>query len=353
MTQKPRRRQQGSPTIADVAKLAGVSPMTVSRVINDEQKVRQSTKEAVKSAIEELAYSPNQAARSLAGADLIRIGLFYDDPKTSYVSAFLIGSMQQASRRNVHLILEQCATDSAFETAVARLASGGIDGVILPPPLSDSTKVIDVLREHEIPIVVVATGHPHVDCSAVGIDDVLASRTMTDHLISLGHKRIGFVMGAPQQEASKRRLAGYKDALEEAGLRIESELIAAGDYKYRSGLDAAEELLSLDDTPTAIFASNDEMAAATVAVAHKRGIDVPGDLTVCGFDDTAIAETIWPELTTIRQPVADMSRKAVDVLISKIRARRAGEQPERRQIVLDFELIRRQSDAAPLSRPKV
>jgi LacI family transcriptional regulator len=321
--------------------------MTVSRVINDEQKVRQSTKEAVNSAIDELSYSPNQAARSLAGADLIRIGLFYDDPKTSYVSAFLIGSMQQASLRNVHLILEQCATDSTFEAAVARLASGGIDGVILPPPLSDSAEAIRILRKHKVPIVVVATGHPQVDCSAVGIDDFLASRTMTDHLISLGHTRIGFVMGAPMQEASKRRLAGYKSALVEAGMPIDDELITVGDYRYRSGLDAAEKLLSLENIPTAIFASNDEMAAAAVAVAHKRGIDVPDDLSVCGFDDTAIAETIWPELTTIRQPVADMSRKAVDVLIAKIRARRAGEQQERRHIVLDFELIRRQSDAAP------
>jgi LacI family transcriptional regulator len=223
--------------------------------------------------------------------------------------------------------------------------------VILPPPLSDSAHVIGILRDHGIPIVVVATGHPHVDCSAVGIDDFLASRTMTDHLISLGHQRIGFIMGAPQQEASQRRLAGYKDALEAAGLPIDEALITVGNYRYRAGMVAAEELLSLNDIPTAIFASNDEMAAATVAVAHKRGLDVPVELTVCGFDDTALAETIWPELTTIRQPVAAMSRKAVDVLIGKIRARRAGEIPERRHIVLDFELIRRQSDAVARQRP--
>jgi LacI family transcriptional regulator len=118
-------------------------------------------------------------------------------------------------------------------------------------------------------------------------------------------------------------------------------------FTYRSGLEAAENLLSLPEPPTAIFASNDDMAAATVAIAHRRGIDVPGDLSVCGFDDTAIAETLWPELTTIHQPIEEMSRTAVDHLLAKIRARRDGTREARRHIVLEHTLVRRNSDASP------
>ena len=141
---------------------------------------------------------------------------------------------------------------------------------------------------------------------------------------------------------------GYCAALEEAGIALDEQLIATGNFTYRSGLEAAEHLLSLESVPTAIFASNDDMAAATVAAAHRQGIDVPADLSVCGFDDTPLATTIWPELTTIRQPVAEMSDGAVSMLAELIRAPRDGAGPAdtpHRQ--LEFELIRRQSDAPP------
>ena len=128
-------------------------------------------------------------------------------------------------------------------------------------------------------------------------------------------------------------------------------LIARGLFTYRSGLDAAEMLLDVVDPPTAIFASNDDMAAATVAVAHRRGLDVPGDLTVCGFDDTTLATAIWPELTTIHQPIADMSRAAVEMLVSTIRRRGAPSADTIQHELLDFTLVRRQSDAAPRRRP--
>jgi LacI family transcriptional regulator len=344
-------RRSGAPTISDVAKAAGVSPMTVSRVINGEPNVRDATRERVNSAVAALSYAPNRAARSLAGAGQMRIGLLYSNPSSAYLSEFLVGSLEQASRSDVQLIVEKCELGD-HEVEVARhLARGGIDGIILPPPLCDSQAVLDVLFDAEVPTVLVATGRAPNEAAAVLIDDFAAAAAMTQHLISLGHTRIGFIVGNPNQTASAQRRKGYLSALGEAGLALDDGLIVQGLFTYRSGLDAAETLLQQDDPPSAIFASNDDMAAATVAVAHRRGLDVPGDLTVCGFDDSALATTIWPELTTIHQPIAAMSRAAVELLVATINGRRGGGDAVNKHIVMDYTLVRRQSDAAPRRRP--
>ena len=350
---KPSRRQRGAPTISDVARRAGVSPMTVSRVVNGENSVRPETRKAVEAAIAALNYAPNLAARSLAGAEQIKVGLLYSNPSAAYLSEFLVGGLEQASRANVQFVVEKCDAGRHEVEAAQHLIAGGIDGVILPPPLCDSAAVIAVLAASGTPVVVVATGRPPADVSAVNIDDYRAAYAMTRHILSLGHARIGFIAGNPNQTASERRLEGYRDALAAGGIAVSEELVAQGLYTYRSGLDAAEGLLDLPEPPSAIFASNDDMAAAAVAVAHRRGLDVPSDLTVCGFDDTAIATIIWPELTTIHQPITDMSRAAVDLLVSEIRARRAGRSDPCQQLLLDFNLVRRQSDAAPRRRPPV
>lgn len=343
------RRQRSAPTISDVARHAGVSPMTVSRVINGETKVRPTTRDAVNAAISALHYAPNPAARSLAGAGQTRIGLLYSNPSAAYLSEFLVGSLDQASRSDVQLIVEKCELGD-HEIEVARhLIDGGIDGIILPPPLSDSPRLVETILAQKVPAIAVGSGLASDQLHAVGIDDHAAALAMTRHVIGLGHRRIGFVIGNPELVASGQRLAGYRAAMEEAGLPLDDSLVAQGLFTYRSGLDAAEELLAVDEPPSAIFASNDDMAAATVAVAHRHGLDVPGDLTVCGFDDTALATAIWPELTTIRQPIADMSRAAVELLVSVIRRGRHGAAAQ--HSLLDFALIRRQSDAAPRRRP--
>lgn len=349
---KPRNgtsRQTGAPTIADVAKLAGVSTMTVSRVINAESNVRGTTREAVHAAIAQLNYAPNRAARSLAGAAQLRLGLLYSNPSEAYLSAFLLGSLDQASRADIQIVVQKCDLGDHEREVAERLVAGGVDGIILPPPLCDSPAVLEVLIAAKVATVVVATGCPPEAVGAVSIDDRAAAREMTQHLLDLGHQRIGFVVGNPNLTASGERLAGYRQALEEHGLPFDEALVAPGLFTYRSGLDAAEMLLERADPPSAIFASNDDMAAAAVAVAHRRGLDVPGDLTVVGFDNSAIATTIWPELTTIHQPIAAMSQAAVDLLVAMLRGRRAG--PEERHLVLDYTLIRRQSDAAPRRRP--
>lgn len=351
MTRKPTRRQRKAPTISDVARHAGVSPMTVSRVINGEPNVRPATRDAVNAAISALSYAPSRAARSLAGAEEIRIGLLYSNPSAAYLSEFLVGGLDQASRANVQLVVEKCEPGAQAAQAAAHLAGGRIDGMLLPPPLCDAPDVIEAVAEADLPAVGVATGSPAPTISAVSIDDYRAAFAMTEHLTALGHRRIGFVTGNPNQTASARRLAGYKDAIKAAGLEVLDELIAPGLFSYRSGLDAAESLLGLEDPPSAIFSSNDDMAAACVAVAHRRGLDVPSDLTVCGFDDTALATTIWPELTTIHQPITDMVRAAVELLVREIRARRNGTPDAPQHVTLDFTLVRRQSDAAPRRRP--
>lgn len=324
--------------------------MTVSRVINGEANVRPQTRELVNVAIGELRYQPNTAARTLAGAGRIRIGLLYSNPSAGFLSEFLVGSLDQAARSDVQIVVEKCEIGD-HEVQVARhLVEQGIDGVVLPPPLCEAASVLAVLAAAGVPAVRVAAGAGEgageAGVLATGIDDHAAAAMMTRHIMALGHRRIGFIGGDPTFGASRHRLAGHRAALAEAGIAPDPALIVPGLYTYRSGLDAAEALLGLAEPPTAIFASNDDMAAASVAVAHRRGVSVPGDLTVCGFDDTSLSTAIWPELTTIRQPIADMARTAIEMLV-----RAARQPPDQRgedgRRVLDFTLVRRQSDAPP------
>lgn len=327
--------------------------MTVSRVVNGEPSVRPETRDRVLKAIGELGYAPNEAARNLAGANQIRIGLLYSNPSAGYLSEFLLGSLERAHERNIQIVVEKCDPGHDAEDTVRKLVAAGTDGIVLPPPLSDEPLVWTILESTDTPAVAVAGSGAIDRYSIVSIDDYQASQAMARHVIALGHRRIGYIIGDPNQVASLSRLQGFRDAMAEAGLKVPETYLAQGNFTYRSGLEAAEKLLDLEKSPTAIIASNDDMAAATVAVAHRRGLDVPGNLTVCGFDDTALATTMWPELTTIHQPIEDMSRAAVDLLVEKIRARRSGAHEENKHLFLDFALVRRQSDAPPEKRPAI
>jgi LacI family transcriptional regulator len=243
------------------------------------------------------------------------------------------------------LILEKCGARNE-RTAIERLLGDGVGGVILPPPLSDSNIALEALRHAKIPFVAVATGRPEEAGLSVRIDDLEASAAMTRYLISLGHRDIGFIVGAANQTVSAQRRAGFETALREAGLPLHPEWVKQGSFSYHSGLVAAEQMLSAARKPTAIFASNDDMAAAAIAAAHRVRMDVPQDLTIAGFDDTPLATTIWPALTTIRQPVAAMARKAVELLLEEIRLRRLGETLEPLQHFMNFTLMKRDSSAA-------
>ncbi len=341
------RKQHARVTIADVAHAAGVSPMTVSRVVNGDARVRATTRDAVNQAIETLGYSPNKAARSLATASQLQIGLLYDNPSSSFLSAMLLGVLDQARRCDTQVVVVECADREDGMRSVRNLIAAGIDGIILSPPLADSTEVLDLLRDSRTQCITIGTRRDEEHVSSVSIDNYAAAREMTDHLLTLGHRRIAFIKGSPDQLATEERLAGFRAALAAAGIDVADELVVDGRFSYRSGLKAAEKLLSMTDRPTAIFACNDDMAAATVATAHRNRIDIPGELTVCGFDDTLLATTIWPEITTIHQPITTMSQTAIDLLEKRIRALRDGRDPEQDDVTLEFRFVRRGSDAPP------
>ena len=212
--------------------------------------------------------------------------------------------------------------------------------------LSDSKALLQTLRSANVPFAVVAVGRSVAEGISVHIHDFEAAAAMTRYLISLGHRQCGFIVGSPNHISSFQRQAGFQAAMTEAGIGVRSEWIAQGAFSYRSGLVAAEQILSSARRPTAIFASNDDMAAATIAVAHRMRINVPKELAVVGFDDTGLATTIWPTLTTVRQPVAAIARKAVELLLKEIRARRRGETLGPIEQVLSFSLVERESSAA-------
>ena len=345
---RPTRRKSGSATIQDVAREAGVSAMTVSRVVNGGSQVRSETRDAVLEAIDKLSYQPNSAARMLAAGRATQIGLLYSNPSAGYLSQFLIGALEGARLGGSHLLLQPCNDSSpAAQAAAARHFVGpDIQGVILPPPLSESEAVRAELMAAGVPWVAIALGRLQPGALNVRIDDHAAALTMTRHLLELGHRRIGFIKGHPNQIASAERYRGFATALAEAGLDARSMPVEQGYFTYASGLDAAGRMLSAGERPTAIFASNDDMAAAAVGVAHRMGLHIPADLSIVGFDDTQLATSIWPELTTIRQPIAEMARSAVALLQEQLRD---GEIPEEPEHVLPYQLVVRGSSGPPPS----
>jgi LacI family transcriptional regulator len=320
--------------------------MTVSRALSGDAYVEANTRQRVQAAVKELGYSPNVAARNLARASTVHIGLLYNNPSAAYLNELLVGVLEQSSHAGCQLVLEKCGARNE-RAAIERLLRDGVGGIILPPPLSDSNLALEALRSAKVPFVAVATGRPEEAGLSVRIDDLEAAGAMTRYLLSLGHREIGFIIGAANQTVSAQRLAGFEKALREADLPVRPEWMKQGSFSYRSGLLAAEEILGAARRPTAIFASNDDMAAAAIAVAHRVHLDVPKDLTVVGFDDTPLATTIWPALTTVRQPVAAMARKAVELLLEEIRKRRLGESLEPLQHLMNFTLVKRESSATP------
>lgn len=338
----------GGATVHDVARLAGVSAMTVSRVINGRASVSAATRGKVEAAIAALRYQPNLAARA-ARTGTLRIGLLYSNPSAAYLSEFLVGAMEQCSQGGGQLLLERCGDLASQRAAIRKLVAAGVDGILVPPPLCDSPQIQAQLNRIGMPSIAVATGQPSPAISAVRIDDYQGALAMTRHLLALGHRDIGFIQGDPQHTPALLRQQAFLDAMQEAGLSVPAYRLAQGLFTYRSGLDAARRLLEAPTRPSAIFACNDDMAAATLAVAHGIGLQVPQQLSVCGFDDTPVATTVWPELTTVHQPIADMARAAVTLVLDEIRQRRAGDVAPATHRLLDFTLMVRASTARPVA----
>jgi LacI family transcriptional regulator len=240
------------------------------------------------------------------------------------------------------VVIEKCAEPELAGATLTRLLKTGVDGLILPPPLCESPQVLAEVLAAGAAAVAVAPGMVSATMATIRIDNEAAAYELTEHLLALGHKRFGFIKGHPNQTVSQQRLDGFMTALKAAGVPQESVRVEQGYFTYRSGLDAAERLLAADERPTAIFACNDDMAAATAGVAHRLGLDVPGDLSIVGFDDTSIAANIWPALTTVHQPIAAMARAAVDLVLEEIRRKRA-KTGEPRQLMHPHTLIVRDS----------
>jgi len=351
--EKPKRslrRKSTGVTIGEVAKHAGVSPMTVSRVVNGESRVRESTRDRVLRAVRELDYTPNLAASSLAAAQQTRIALIYTNPSGAYLRELLVGVLRVASRTAIHLVIDYWDDlDTGSERKAARALIKKADAVILPPPLCESRAAVSEFVRAGVPVVAISSGRYNEDVSCVRIDDFRAGKEMAEYLIENGHTRIGFIKGRADLSASIHRYDGFVAALREAGIELEAGLVQPGEFTYRSGLKAAEKLLSQRNPPTAIIASNDDMGAAVISVAHRRGLDVPKDLSVVGFDDSSAATTVWPELTTIHQPIAAMADTAVEVLLRAIRRK----DPQTRVLsdhVVPHRLVARDSVAAPPRR---
>ncbi len=307
-------RKTNRMTIADVAGHAGVSVMTVSRVINRDSKVKPATRTSVERSIKTLGYSPNVAARTLAGGKVRRIGLLYGNPSSAYLGDLLVGALEAASDVGAQLVVER--TDASFNAAnFSRRIEHDWDGLIVPPPMSDSLTLRQLVRDRGLPTVFLASALDTTQSFDIRIDDHQAAFEMTDMLIAKGHKRIGFIEGHPNQTVSAARRSGFEEALDAAGLDIDTALIEQGRFSYRSGQEATARLLDLESRPTAIFASNDDMAAGCLAGAASAGVCVPNELAVAGFDDSSIATVVWPPLSTLRQPVAEMAAMAVNALV--------------------------------------
>lgn len=334
-------------TANDVAKQAGVSQMTVSRVINDDSRVRENTRAKVESAIKKLGYEPNKAARSLVNANPIRIGLLYSNPNSTFLSKMLIGVLDRARQSDTQVVIMTCDEGPDAVGTVTGLIEDGIDGIVLAPPLCDSKPLFEILIGNDIPAVTVGSRHEENQISAVFIDDRSAAATMVRHLLSLGHQRIGFIMGDPNQAASHLRLAGFTKEFKKAGIPFDESLVIPGEFSFRSGFEAAEQLMQSQSPPTAILASNDDMAAGAISAARQCGFRIPQDVSVCGFDDSLMASQFWPPITTIHQPIDRMTQVAIEHLENNIRRLRSGIDRINRHIELDFSLVRRDSDMAP------
>jgi LacI family transcriptional regulator len=343
-----RKRASRAPTIHDVAARAGVSSMTASRVVSGSVPVRDELRRKVLAAIKDLNYQPNLAARA-ARSGSVRIGIVLTNPKSSNLGEFLLGAYGESTQLGAHLLVEPAIEDPGKLDALRRLVRAGVDGVILPPPFGDSKTALRLLLKAEICALAFATADARPSVTAVSIDDFKGASTMTQHLIDLGHRRIAFVQGRSLHSTAQRREEGFRATMEKNDLHVHAAWIASGDFTFKSGFEAAGKLLTLSPRPTAIFAANDDMAAGVLAMAHGMNLNLPAELSVAGFDDTPLAATLWPPLTTIHQPISTMASTAIQAITDVVRRMRNGEPAAFTHYRMDCSLTMRASTNSPSS----
>jgi len=331
--------------IQDVAKKSGVSMMTVSRVLNNDSKVSDKTRVKVMAAVRQLKYRPNVSARRLASNKSFFLGLLYDNPSASYVSQFLLNALKKCRQKGYHLIIDE--VDNNIKSTLASVEEliniSQVDGIILLPPVCDNPEVLSLLNNTNVPYVRIAPDTHLNSAPYICIDDYQAAFDVTEQLINKGHRRIAHIIGDSKQGVSRLRYQGYLDALRSNKINVPPEYIEQGAFTYKSGLIAAKKILSLPEKPSAIFAANDDMAAATISAAHMEGIEVPAKLSIVGFDDTQVATIVWPNISTVRQPINKMAELAIELLSSGRLDDLSQAKPYEIRSVLDFEIIERES----------
>jgi LacI family transcriptional regulator len=358
---KKRNSESREATIKDVAREAGVSPMTVSRVVNRKGNVSPATVDKIQEAITKVDYKPNFGARRLSGGRTYQLLMIFNNPNVTWTAEVLIGMMHACHEIGYHLMIEGVgdyegeSRDTPIDyDAIADLVDRSrIDGVILPPPICFDNRLLEIIRKKAVPCVRIA-GSPARDISLrVSIDNFAGAYDIADYLISLGHRNLAIVKGPEEYVASALRSEGFAAALRDHDLDLPACNITRGKFDVQSGNACARELLRLPDRPTAIFASNDEMAAGVLSAAQELSISVPDQLSVAGFDDAPIAHSVFPKLTTVRQPLRAMGEKSVELLEDYLRHLDTDTtnvvQPS---VLLDYELkIRQSTGRCPSSGP--
>ncbi len=332
--------------IDDVARQAGVSIKTVSRVLNHEPNVRQATRQRVLAAAQSMSYAPNISARRLAARRSFIVALVYhDDDVNHYIPDIQHGALDVCRERGYNLLLHPCQGgigDAAQE--IEQLAKQSLlDGLIVTPPLADSRKLLGQMVKQAIPFVRVSQLYRGELSPSVSVGDRAGAYRMVEYLAKLRHRDVAFIVGHPEQGASIDRLRGYREAVKDLGLRDNPEWVRQGEFTFESGIRCMEELLSLRKRPTAVFASNDDMAAGALLVAHRRGYAVPAEMSIVGFDDISMAQRLWPPLTTVRQPIKKAAAIATGMLLDSLRT--GDFTPVNQEI--PGELVIRESAAAP------
>lgn len=337
------------PTIRDIATKAGVSIKTVSRVLNKEPMVGEATYARVTSVMAELGYVPNILAQRLARGRANVIGLLCHNARSAYVHDVLTGALESARPRGygVVTILVDPDQPKDQEELLRMAVQQRVDSYLFTPPCDNLPTLLTQLHQRNLPFVRLTPQDRTLPFPYVAATDEQGAQLLTEHLLHLGHRRIGFVMGHAMHRATYDRLAGYQAALQAQGIDWDEQLICAGDWRFAAGVAAAERLLALTPRPTAIFASNDEMAAGVLQVAHRRGMRIPQELSVVGFDDVPLAAHVWPPLTTVRQPIQAIAKLATGLLIDTLE----GKPPLQRAFELPTTLVLRESTCAlPVDR---
>jgi LacI family transcriptional regulator len=305
-------------TINDIARLSGVSKKTVSRVINASPLVHAETRAKVEAVIRRMRFVPDPQARGLAFRKSFLIGLVYDNPNAQYIVNAQQGVLDALRGSDYELVVHPCDRLSAeLIPGVRRFVERQkLRGVILLPPLSENAALLSTLRDLDCAYVRVTYGVADEPGSMVTSNDRVAVGEAARYLTSLGHRTIGYIAGPSGYRSAVERLEGFAAALADRGCQLDRNLVVEGGYTYESGVTCAQALLQRSPRPTAIFASNDEMAAGVYRAAYNLGLSIPQDLSVVGFDDGPIAARLLPSLTTIRLPIRDMYRVAATKLVT-------------------------------------